>query len=70
MFQMMPLFQLHSDFPSPVYLPEDEEFALVFSAPSSDKYTMWCATMGEKSIKTTQLPDVQNVVVSKQDLGW
>ena len=56
-------------FPSPVYLPEDEEFALVFSAPSSDKYTMWCATMGEKSIKTTQLPDVQNVVVSKQDTG-
>ena len=30
---------------------------------------MWCATMGEKSIKTTQLPDVQNVVVSKQYLG-
>ena len=56
-------------FPSPVYLPEDEEFALVFSAPSSDKYTMWTATMGEKSIKTTQLPDVQNVVVSKQDTG-
>ena len=25
--------------------------------------------MGEKSIKTTQLPDVQNVVVSKQYLG-
>ena len=24
---------------------------------------------GEKSIKTTQLPDVQNVVVSKQDTG-
>ena len=30
---------------------------------------MWCATMGEKSIKTTQLPDVQSVVVSKQDTG-
>ena len=44
-------------FSSPVYLPPDEEFALVFSAPASDKYTMWCATMGEKSVKTTQLPD-------------
>jgi len=56
-------------FPSPVYLPPFEEFALVFLSASSDKYTMWCATMGEKSVKTTQLPDVQNVVVSKQYLG-
>ena len=56
-------------FPSPVYLPPDEEYALVFICPSSDKYNMWVATMGEKSIRTTQLPDVQNVVVSKQYLG-
>ena len=56
-------------FQSPVYLPPDEEFALVFISSSTDKYTMWCATMGEKSVKTTQLPDVQNVVVSKQYLG-
>ena len=56
-------------FSSPIYLPPNEEFALVFLCPSSDKYTMWCSTMGEKSIKTTQLPDVQNVVVSKQYLG-
>ena len=56
-------------FPSPVYLPQGEEFAMVFISASSDKYTMWCATMGEKSVKTTQLPDVQNVVVSKQYLG-
>ena len=56
-------------FQSPVYLPPDEEFALVFISASTDKYTMWCATMGEKSVKTTQLPDVQNVVVSKQYLG-
>ena len=56
-------------FDSPIHLPPGEEFAIVFLCPSSDKYTMWCATMGEKSIKTTQLPDVQNVVVSKQYLG-
>ena len=56
-------------FASPIYLPPGEEFALVFLCPASDKYTMWCSTMGEKSIKTTQLPDVQNVVVSKQYLG-
>ena len=56
-------------FPSPVYLPQGGEFALVFLSASTDKYTMWCATMGKKSVKTTQLPDVQNVVVSKQYLG-
>ena len=56
-------------FPSPVYLPQGGQFALVFLSASSDKYTMWCATMGEKSVKTTQLPDVQSVVVSKQYLG-
>ena len=56
-------------FPSPVYLEADKEYALVFLAPASDKYEMWVATMGEKTINTTQLPDVQNVVVSKQYIG-
>ena len=56
-------------FSSPVYLEPGEMYALVFLCPSSDKYEMFVATMGEKSIKTTQLPDVQNVVVSKQYLG-
>ena len=56
-------------FQSPIFLPPDEEFALVFLAPSSDKFTMWCSTMGEKSVKSANLPDVQNVVVSKQYLG-
>ena len=56
-------------FPSPVYLPPDEEYALIFICPSSDNYTMWVSTMGEKSVRTTSLPDVQNVVVSKQYIG-
>ena len=56
-------------FPSPVYLVGGEMYSLVFLCPSSDKYEMWVATMGEKSIKTTNLPDVQNVIVSKQYLG-
>ena len=56
-------------FPSPVYLVGGEMYTLVFLCPSSDKYEMWVATMGEKSIKTTALPDVQNVIVSKQYLG-
>ena len=56
-------------FTSPIYLEGGEMYSLVFLCPSSDKYEMWVATMGEKSIKTTNLPDVQNVVVSKQYLG-
>ena len=30
---------------------------------------MWVATMGQKTVRTTNLPDVQNVVVSKQYIG-
>ena len=56
-------------FPSPVYLEPEKEYALVFLAPASDKYEMWCATMGEKTVKTNNLPDAENVVVSKQYIG-
>ena len=56
-------------FSSPIYLVGGEMYSLVFLCPSSDKYEMWVATMGEKSVRTTNLPDVQNVVVSKQYLG-
>ena len=30
---------------------------------------MWVATMGQKTVGTTNLPDVENVVVSKQYIG-
>ena len=56
-------------FPSPIYLEPEKEYALVFLAPSSDKYEMWVATMGQKTIKTSNLPDVENVVVTKQYIG-
>ena len=56
-------------FPSPIYLEPEKEYALVFLSPASDKYEMWVATMGQKTIKTTSLPDVENVVVSKQYIG-
>jgi len=56
-------------FPSPIYLEPEKEYALIFLAPASDKYEMWCATMGEKTIRTSNLPDVENVVVSKQYIG-
>ena len=56
-------------FPSPIYLEPNKEYALVFLAPSSDLYEMWVARMGEKTIKSTVLPDVEDVVVSKQYIG-
>ena len=56
-------------FPSPIYLEPEKEYALVFLSPSSDKYEMWVATMGQKTVGTTNLPDVENVVVSKQYIG-
>ena len=56
-------------FPSPVYLEPRREYAIVFLSPASDKYEMWVATMGQKTVSTTNLPDVENVVVSKQYIG-
>ena len=56
-------------FPSPVYLEADTEYAIVILSPASDGYEMWTATMGKKTVRTTNLPDVQNVVVTKQYIG-
>ena len=57
-------------FPSPVFLEGgDKEYAIVVLSPDSDEYEMWTATMGKKTVRTTSLPDVQNVVVTKQYIG-
>ena len=56
-------------FPSPVYLEAGKEYALVFLSPSSDLYEMWCSTMGQKTVKTANLPDVESVVHTKQYIG-
>ena len=56
-------------FPSPVYLEPDKEYAIVILAPSSDKYEMWTATMGQKTVQSSVLPNSENVVVSKQYIG-
>ena len=56
-------------FSSPVYLEPKKEYAIVFLSPASDKYELWVATMGQKTVKTSTLPDVENVVVSKQYIG-
>ena len=56
-------------FSSPVYLEPGQEYAIVILSPNSDGYEMWCATMGKKTVRTKNLPDVQNVVVTKQYIG-
>ena len=56
-------------FPSPIYLEPNREYALVFLAPGSDLYTMWVAEMGQKTVQTTTLPDVEDVIVGKQYIG-
>ena len=56
-------------FPSPVYLEADKEYAIVLLAPASDKYEMWTATMGQKTVQSATLPNSENVVVSKQYIG-
>jgi len=56
-------------FSSPVYLEADKEYAIVILAPSSDAYELWTATMGEATVQTQNLPNVQNVIVTKQYIG-
>ena len=56
-------------FPSPVFLETGKEYAIVILSPASDLYELWTATMGQKTIQSTILPDVQNVVVTKQYIG-
>jgi len=56
-------------FPAPIYLEARREYALVFLAPTSDEFEMWVATMGQKTKRTSNLPDAQSVVVSQPYSG-
>ena len=56
-------------FSSPVFLEPKREYAIVILSPASDLYEMWVARMGEKTVKSTILPDVEDVTVSKQYIG-
>lgn len=56
-------------FPSPVYLQSGKEYSIVVLAPTTNNYELWTARMGDTTIETKNLPDVQNVRVSKQYIG-
>jgi len=53
-------------FDSPIYLPSGDEYALVLLAPTSDKYEVWTAKMGQKSVSTRNLPASESIKYSKQ----
>ena len=56
-------------FPSPIFLEGGKEYAIVLLSPASDLYEMWVSTMGQKTVKTANLPDVESVVHTKQYIG-
>ena len=56
-------------FPSPIYLPADELYALVLIAPTTNNYEAWIAQMGEPAVSTSVLPDSENIIIGEQYLG-
>jgi hypothetical protein len=53
-------------FSEPIYLPPGKEYAVVIISENSDQYELWTAIMGEKTVNTKSLPDVDSVTYSKQ----
>jgi hypothetical protein len=53
-------------FPYPIFLPPGLEYAIVILAPQSDQYELWVARMGETTVNTLNLPDVESVRYTKQ----
>jgi hypothetical protein len=56
----------HVVFEEPIYLPPGREYAVVIISEQSDQYECWTAVMGEKTVNTKELPDVNSVTYSKQ----
>jgi len=53
-------------FPYPIFLPPGIEYAIVLMAPQSDEYRVFTARMGEKTLSTQNLPDVESVRYTSQ----
>ena len=56
-------------FPSPIYLQPDITYALVLLAPTTNDYTCWISRMGEVDVASINLPDSEEVIISKQYLN-
>jgi hypothetical protein len=53
-------------FPEPIFLAPGAEYAIVLVSDQSDEYEVWTAVMGEKTVNTQNLPNVDQVIYSKQ----
>ena len=53
-------------FSEPIYLPPGKEYAIVIISETSDQYELWTAVMGQKTVNTKSLPDVDSITYSKQ----
>ena len=53
-------------FPEPIFLAPGREYAIVVISDKSDGYELWTAVMGEKTINTKSLPDVDSVRYTQQ----
>lgn len=56
----------HIVFDYPIFLSPGREYAIVIVSESSDKYELWTAQMGEKTVNTSSLPDAESVRYTRQ----
>ena len=56
----------HVRFPEPIFLPPGREYAIVLVSEQSDEYEVWTGVMGERTVNTQSLPDVDQVIYTKQ----
>ena len=52
-------------FPSPLFLPSNEEYCFV-AMTNSEKYTIWCSEMGQKAFRNTDTGIPTGEIISKQ----
>ena len=52
-------------FPSPVYLPGQQSYAIVLLS-TSNEYTAWISRMGEVDVQTKDKPESEQILVSSQ----
>ena len=56
-------------FPEPIFLAPGAEYAIVLISDQSDEYEVWTAVMGDKTVNTQNLPNVDQVIIVKFALG-
>ena len=57
------------NFPSPIYLESDTEYALVLISPNSVNYEVWVSRMGERTVTTANLPDAESIIATQAYTG-